>query len=706
MNTNILGDRFQIIKYLGEGSFGQTYLAEDLQYFHRRCVVKHLRPIVGRPERLDIIKSLFKKEALSLDKLGQFHSQIPSLIAYFEENQQLYLVEEFIEGHDLRKELIQGKKWTESEALALLEDILKPLDFLHEHNYIHRDIKPSNLMRRRKDGQIVLIDFGAIKEVIQTQVINGREETQRGTIVGTPGYMPWEQASGKPKFASDIYAVGVVIIQALTGLPPSQLEDLQTRQLLWTNLVTVTPGFKLILETMTAIDLEVRYRTASDVLVALFQLKENSSRLSQKDLTTVITRQLTVVETESTSSVASSKITTNLTPARKTIAQQSWRLALAISLGIGTLVIGMRHLGILELLELKAFDRLMVLRPDEGKDPRLLIIKVTQADMYLNEQKPEQRRGASLSESSLEKLLQKLKPYQPRVIGLDIYYDFPVRAERSELLKWFQQDDRLITVCLVKDKQSAPGTSPPPDIPSSTWGARVGFSNAMVDRDGVLRRQLLGLAPPKRSKCAISNSFSLLLVLRYLAADKIEARKTETNALQIGKITIKRVRENTVGYHQIDSRGWQMMLNYRSSKVLASEITLTEAINENKLTAELVRDRIVLIGTVDPTFKDFHLTPYSQGYYDKKSGVEIQGHMVSQLLSAVLDKRPLLWWWPKWVENIWILGWSIIGGIIVSRARSPRTLMASAAGGLIILLGFCYLLLLQGGWIPLIPPLF
>ncbi len=310
MNTDTVGGRFQIIKPLGGGSFGQTYLAEDLQYFGRRCVVKHLRPVVGSPESFGIIKGLFEREARSLDELGHNHPQIPSLIAYFEEDRQLYLVQEFIEGQDLSKELIRGKKLSELEAIALLEDILKPLAFLHENNYIHRDIKPSNLMRRQKDAQIVLIDFGAIKEVAQTEVINSTGETRVGTIIGTPGYMPSEQALGNPKFASDIYAVGIVTIQALTGLPPSELKDPETEELVWSNLVRVTPQLKLILETMVAYHVKQRYRKASDVLEAVFELKE-SSPTSQNDRLTTTVRVDPIPEKENTSSPSTPERTTS-----------------------------------------------------------------------------------------------------------------------------------------------------------------------------------------------------------------------------------------------------------------------------------------------------------------------------------------------------------------------------------------------------------
>ena len=381
--------------------------------------------------------------------------------------------------------------------------------------------------------------------------------------------------------------------------------------------------------------------------------------------------------------------------------RQGWRLALIVSLAIASLVVGTRQLGLLQFPELKAFDLLMRLRPDEGIDQRLLLIKVTEADRDLDAQNPKQRLGASLSDHSLEELLDKLKQHQPRVIGLDIYHDYPVESKKKKLATWFEKDNRLITIC----RTGKTGTPPPPNINSSAWRARVGFSNTTIDRDGVVRRHLLGQAPPKSSKCTVDNAFSLLLALRYLVEEGIQAQKIEAGVLQIGPVVLDRVQEDTVGYHRIDAKGYQMMLNYRAGRAIASELTLTEAIHEGKLTAELVRDRIVLIGTVDPTFQDFHLTPYSRSYYQTISGVEIQAQMVSQLVSAVLDGRPLLWWWSKWMETIWIVAWSLLGGIIAWKCRSPLSFAFMSGGALIILVGFCYLLLIQGGWIPLVPPL-
>ena len=151
MNRSIIGGRFQIVKQLGRGSFGETYLAENIQQFRHQCVVKQLRTMAVNNKDFKKIKELFEREAKALYELGRHHQQIPSLIAYFEEEGQLYLIQEFIEGHDLTNELTPNNKLSESETLALLENILEPLAYLHENRVIHRDLKPSNLMRRNAD---------------------------------------------------------------------------------------------------------------------------------------------------------------------------------------------------------------------------------------------------------------------------------------------------------------------------------------------------------------------------------------------------------------------------------------------------------------------------------------------------------------------------------------------------------------------------
>ncbi|MEG4964602.1 MULTISPECIES: bifunctional serine/threonine-protein kinase/formylglycine-generating enzyme family protein [unclassified Microcoleus] len=273
-----LRNHYQIIKFLGKGAFGHTYLAKDLDLpGHPQCVVKHLKPQNAYPDLLLIAKRLFDTEAQTLDKLGKLHDQIPTLFDHFEEKGEFYLVQDFIAGHDLTEELILGKKLSESYAIKLLYEILEVLAIVHQQNVIHRDLKPANLMRRQ-DGKIILIDFGAVKE-IRTIVMNAQGQTKLTIAIGTPGYMPSEQASGKPRLASDIHAVGMIGIEALTGQPPHTLpEDPQTGEVIWRNRAQVSNNLANVLDKMVRDHFSQRYQNAGEALQALSSLLPNASR--------------------------------------------------------------------------------------------------------------------------------------------------------------------------------------------------------------------------------------------------------------------------------------------------------------------------------------------------------------------------------------------------------------------------------------------
>ena len=271
-----LRNHYQIIKFLGKGGFGHTYLAKDLDLpGHPQCVVKHLKPQNADPDLILIAKRLFETEAQTLYKLGSLHDQIPKLSAHFEENGEFYLVQDFIAGHDLTKELIPGKKLSESYTITLLHKILEILAIVHQQKVIHRDLKPDNLMRRQ-DGKIVLIDFGAVKE-ISTIVVNAQKQTSLTIAIGTPGYMPSEQAKGKPRFASDIHAVGMIGIQALTGEHPFNLrEDAQTGEVIWRNQAQVSNNLANILDKMVRDNFSQRYQNAEEALQAILSLSRSS----------------------------------------------------------------------------------------------------------------------------------------------------------------------------------------------------------------------------------------------------------------------------------------------------------------------------------------------------------------------------------------------------------------------------------------------
>ncbi|PSB56073.1 serine/threonine protein kinase, partial [filamentous cyanobacterium CCP1] len=263
-----LGGRYQIVSYLGGGGFGQTYLAQDNHLPGQpRCVVKHLKPKLTDDESLAMAHRLFETEAQVLYRLSDFH-QIPRLLAHFEENQEFYLVQEFIDGDNLSQELAPGNRFTEVQTIALLQEILAVLVYLHQHHVIHRDLKPSNLIRRRRDHRIVLIDFGAVKQ-LSTQIQTHGHST-RTIAIGSPGYMPSEQMAGKPRFCSDLYAVGMIGIQALTGLHPKSLpEDARTSEIIWRDRAEVSPRLGDILDKMVRYDFRERDQTALEVLADL-----------------------------------------------------------------------------------------------------------------------------------------------------------------------------------------------------------------------------------------------------------------------------------------------------------------------------------------------------------------------------------------------------------------------------------------------------
>ncbi|MBD2770783.1 protein kinase domain-containing protein [Iningainema tapete] len=265
----ILRQRYKITRLLGSGSFGVTYLAEDLDLpDHPVCVVKNLKQS-HNPEYLRLARVLFDREAKVLYQLGSDCKEIPRLFAHFEEKGEFYLVQEFIDGHNLSEEIFPGKRWSEAEVTQLLQEVLEVLTFIHNQNIIHRDIKPQNLMRRKTDGKIVLIDFGAVKQ-ISGLVVNAQGQTNVSVIVGTSGYMPSEQLNGLPKLSSDVYAVGMLGIYALTGIKPQDLpRDSGSCEIFWRNLVSVSPKLADVLDKMVCYHFNQRYQTAAEALQAL-----------------------------------------------------------------------------------------------------------------------------------------------------------------------------------------------------------------------------------------------------------------------------------------------------------------------------------------------------------------------------------------------------------------------------------------------------
>lgn len=269
------GGRYRITRYLGGGIGGQTYLADNLWRQNQSpCVLKELKAENNHPSTLETLERRFSTEVTVLERLG-YHNQIPQLWDHFEENQQFYLVQEFIDGEVLSQEIEREKQLSENKVIELLQGVLEILDFVHQHQVIHRDINPCHLIRRNSDRTIVLTDFGLVKEILN-------EPTDRGQIststqpVGTEGYMPPEQKTGRPTFASDIYALGITAIKALTGVHPEKLRiNPQTNEINWREGIQINPKLAKILDKMVCLEASKRYQSASKILNDLKGLTQN-----------------------------------------------------------------------------------------------------------------------------------------------------------------------------------------------------------------------------------------------------------------------------------------------------------------------------------------------------------------------------------------------------------------------------------------------
>ncbi len=226
---------YPIIKQLGAGGFGITSLATNTLLPTRpKCVVKQLIPTSNDPRLQQLLQDRFKQEAITLENLSKgSNGKIPTLYHYFVEQNEFYLVQEYIDGQTLTEKVSNQGRFTETQVRQILNDLLSTLSYVHQKGIIHRDIKPDNIMVRYSDDRPVLIDFGAVKEIMTT-VMSGSENTVRSIVIGTPGFMPAEQMTGRPMFASDIYALGMTAIYLLTGRMPQEIEtDPDTGNIKW-----------------------------------------------------------------------------------------------------------------------------------------------------------------------------------------------------------------------------------------------------------------------------------------------------------------------------------------------------------------------------------------------------------------------------------------------------------------------------------------
>jgi CHASE2 domain-containing sensor protein len=386
--------------------------------------------------------------------------------------------------------------------------------------------------------------------------------------------------------------------------------------------------------------------------------------------------------------------------------------SIATSVLFTVAIVGIRYFGFLQSWELSAFDFFTRQQPQESTDSRITIVTIDEKDIQ------QQNRGtSSLSDDSLDRLLSIIEPYQPTAVGLDIYRDFPVSPQYSKLAKRLQSQKNFIAICKVSDSESdITGVTPPPEVPHE----RIGFSDFIEDEDSIVRRQLLFMNPDPTSNCAANYSFALQLAFRYLAARDVLPSYTPEGNLKLGETVFTRLENRWGGYQNIDARGGQILLKYRSNSQPFSQISLERVFN-GELKVEAVKNRIILIGVTARSGNDYWLTPQGKIPTQRQAGVFIQAQMASQIISTVLDKRPFHWVWQLPIEIIWIGGWCFLGGIASDRlhnlllrqkkisqfATERQVFYSTICIGTIVTVGglyfICYFVFVQGGWIPFIP---
>lgn len=392
-----------------------------------------------------------------------------------------------------------------------------------------------------------------------------------------------------------------------------------------------------------------------------------------------------------------------------------WYHVLISSAIVTILVFGFRYLGMLRNAELSLYDQMMRLRLPEGRDPRITVVTINDSDIKYQIERGLGMRG-SLSDVALEELLNKINRYNPRTIGLDIYHDYPFAS--NTLAKQAENSTNLFTICKVPSNQNE-GVEPIPDFPKK----RVGFSDFKSDPDGILRRHLLIMEKRqeyKEGECRANLAFSFLSSLDYLSQEEsggYQAKFNKNGECVIGETVFRKLKlpfsGYQKGYRKLDSKdtdGYQLMLNYRAFNDHADIVpTISlEAILEESDRSTLKRfieDKIILIG-VDNIIRDSWLTTNNIRQPNNQSeipGVFIQAHMISQIISAVLDKRSLIWAFPIIWEFVWILIWALVGGLIVWKWPNPFLRVTFGGVALFVLFGLCLIFLMFGGWIPFVP---
>jgi len=361
---------------------------------------------------------------------------------------------------------------------------------------------------------------------------------------------------------------------------------------------------------------------------------------------------------------------------------------------IATLTIGLRLTGLLQLLEWAAYDQFFSLRKPENVDSRIVIVAINEPDILEAGQWP-------IPDVMLADLLTKIRQQKPRAIGFDLFRPFPVQPGSKALIDVFKTTPNLIGVEKLVPDASGAVIAPPTVLAEQNQVAAIDF---ILDGDGKLRRSLISLKPPG-SKTRLS--LGAKLALMYLnPAIKFEVVDASKQVYKLGKLVLEPFEANDGGYVRSDSGGYQVLLNFRGAPGSFKTVSMTKVLR-NEIAADVLRDKIVLIGSTAQSLRDFFITPYSKSVFaipEPMTGVEIHANLTSQLISGALDGRLMIRVWDEPVEWLWVFGWSWLGAILGWVFRASRwTICVFILAGVSLLL-VAFFLFLEGWWVPVVPP--
>lgn len=394
----------------------------------------------------------------------------------------------------------------------------------------------------------------------------------------------------------------------------------------------------------------------------------------------------------------------------KATLQSMLKTVLLTSLAMTVPIVAVRSLGELEQSELSAYDDFMRQRPVEQPDDRIVIMTIRDSDIEQLQQYP-------IHDGTLAQALKKLESYQPRAIGLDIARDVPqgLPGGRKQLAKVIESSETIVSGCLLSSKNH-PGSPPAPGTPEG--GAA--FADFSPDRDQVVRRVRLVSTPAESEKPThtkhICNearadnelpSLSFQLAQMYLAGSDINPEPTANGEIQFRQQVLQRIHSHFGSYAHADVNDYQLMLNYRGAKSVFQEVSISDVL-QDRINAQVIRDRVVLVGNASEVSKDFLSTPYIETQIGSRImlGVTVHAHAVSQILSAVLDRRPLIQSWPEWAEIGWIWIWSLGSGLLAFYNRRLGLFLLGLIATGVLVWGICYgLFLYYGLWVPYVPAL-